>query len=443
LLRRSRLQVGSLGQLPRLQAGTRAQQSDTPHPLLKSSHKRPRERYRLPLATLAHNNTANSTTGFTPSQLLIGWELRMTLEQAESSNNQTAEQLAKSLRNNRTLAIEALNRVANRNPAPDAKWKQGQMVWLEAKNLALPYGTVKLTPRRHRPFRISKVVLPVAYQLTLPLQWNIHPVFHASLLTPYVEIDNHGPNFSQPPPNITIGENEYEVETIRSHRYFGRQKKLQYLLKWKGYPESDNTWEPTAQVHAPQLIKQYHTRCPATTIKTLLLRPETNHHSSPWTAPLHPPHPLTAALTSHTSRSLSTHLGPTTTARSSSEAYSDEPRTPLTSLKSSSRVNALTLPTRTPSRLPLRARSATVDSTTDTSRTPWLWMHWKPCKYRHPLSHFITPPQPSSAGHDLPTPPIQTFPSLSPSLTCLPLPPVSGCVGPVMRDSASRLTWCF
>jgi hypothetical protein len=73
----------------------------------------------------------------------------MTPEQAELSNNQTAEQLAKSLRNNRVLAIEALNRTTNRSPTPDTKWKQGQMVWLEAKNLALPYGTAKLAPRRH------------------------------------------------------------------------------------------------------------------------------------------------------------------------------------------------------------------------------------------------------------------------------------------------------
>jgi hypothetical protein len=168
----------------------------------------------------------------------------MTLEQAELSNNQTAEQIAESLRNNRVMAIQALNRTANKNPTPDARWKQGQMVWLEAKNLALPYGTVKLAPRRHGPFCISKIISPVAYQLALPLQWNIHPVFHASLLTPYVETDNHGPNFSRPPPNITIGQNEYEVEAIRSHRHFGRQRKLQYLLKWKGYPESNNTWEP-------------------------------------------------------------------------------------------------------------------------------------------------------------------------------------------------------
>src|SRR6266403_5521053 len=34
-------------------------------------------------------------------------------------------------------------------------------------------------------------------------------------------------------------------------------KRLQYLIKWKGYPESDNTWEPADQVHAPELVKHY------------------------------------------------------------------------------------------------------------------------------------------------------------------------------------------
>ena len=91
------------------------------------------------------------------------------------------------------------------------------MVWLEAKNLSLPYGTIKLAPRRHGPFKITKVISPVVYQLELPHPWSIHPVFHASLLTPYVETDAYGPNFSRPPPDLTKGEAEYKVEAIRSH----------------------------------------------------------------------------------------------------------------------------------------------------------------------------------------------------------------------------------
>lgn len=34
----------------------------------------------------------------------------------------------------------------------------------------------------------------------------------------------------------------------------------QYLVKWKGYPESDNTWEPMENIHSPELIKAFHKR---------------------------------------------------------------------------------------------------------------------------------------------------------------------------------------
>jgi hypothetical protein len=52
------------------------------------------------------------------------------------------------------------------------------------------------------------------------------------------------------------------VEQIHSHRTWGRSKTLQYLIKWKGYPESDNTWENANQIHAPELIKKnFITRC--------------------------------------------------------------------------------------------------------------------------------------------------------------------------------------
>jgi len=151
------------------------------------------------------------------------------------------------------------------------QWTIGKKVCLDGKNLPLPYRTIKLAPRHYSPFEITKVISSVAYCLGLLIQWNIHPIFHASLLTPYVEMDSHGPNFSRPPPDLIKGENKYEVKTIRKHKCFGRNKKLQYLLKWKGYPESDNTWEPVEQLHAPQLLKEYHACHPLTAIKALLI----------------------------------------------------------------------------------------------------------------------------------------------------------------------------
>ena len=85
----------------------------------------------------------------------------------------------------------------------------GSKVWLEATNLKLPSNlTPKLAPKRYGPFEVTTQVSKVAYRLSLPTHWKIHNVFHASLLTPYRETDQHGPNFLEPPPDIIEGELE-------------------------------------------------------------------------------------------------------------------------------------------------------------------------------------------------------------------------------------------
>jgi len=83
----------------------------------------------------------------------------------------------------------------------------GDQVWLEGTNLHLPANiTPKLSPRRYRPFKVAAIVSKVAYKLELPEHWKIHNVFHASLLIPYKETSQHGPNFLEPPPDILKGE---------------------------------------------------------------------------------------------------------------------------------------------------------------------------------------------------------------------------------------------
>src|SRR6201999_1143597 len=154
-------------------------------------------------------------------------------------------------------AIDAINQLANNKGAPTPRFQKGDKVWLEARNLKLPYGTPKLLPRRYGPFKISEIVSPVAYRLALPPRWNIHPVFHASLLTPAHETKMNGPLYSQPPPDIIDGEPEYEVERILDERFTGRDKRHEYLVLWKGYPLSDASWEPATGVHAPDLIKEF------------------------------------------------------------------------------------------------------------------------------------------------------------------------------------------
>ena len=143
---------------------------------------------------------------------------------------------------------------------PESQYHTGDWVWLEAKNLTLPYTSAKLAPKHHGPFRITKEISPVAYQLKLPRAWTIHYVFHSSLLTPYKETQEHGAQFQCPPLELIDNEEEYEVEDIINHRYHGKQSQLQYLICWKGYSAADDTWEPADQVHTDQLVKKYHSK---------------------------------------------------------------------------------------------------------------------------------------------------------------------------------------
>ena len=110
------------------------------------------------------------------------------------------------------------------------------------------------------PFKITKVLSPITYQLQLPLSWKIHNVFHIDLLTPYNKTTMHGPNFIEPPPDLIDGEEEYKVETILDSRRYGRGRKLQYLVKWKGYSDAENQWVDAKDVHADQLLDQFWRR---------------------------------------------------------------------------------------------------------------------------------------------------------------------------------------
>jgi Chromo (CHRromatin Organisation MOdifier) domain len=134
------------------------------------------------------------------------------------------------------------------------------MVWLEGANLKLTHLKSKLDAKRYSLFPITKEISPIVFQLTLPPQWRIHNVFHTSLLMPYKEIEEHGDNFPQPPPELIDGQEEYEVEQILNSRWTGHAQKLQYLLRWKGYSRAHDSWQDATEVHAPELIREYHAR---------------------------------------------------------------------------------------------------------------------------------------------------------------------------------------
>jgi len=172
------------------------------------------------------------------------------------------------------------------------KYREGDYVWLEGHHLHTNQPTAKLAPKRHSPFPIVQVMSPVNYQLKLPTQWSIHDVFHIDLLTPYRETDLHGSNYSRPAPDLVDNEEEYKVEKILDSWQFSRGQKKQYLIKWKGYPDSDNEWVDKRDIHAPEAIREFENQSPAT--KTHIRRSDTSESLIP--SSLHSTEPLTKLI---------------------------------------------------------------------------------------------------------------------------------------------------
>jgi hypothetical protein len=149
---------------------------------------------------------------------MMGYHLRHFPDSHPKSNIPNIEQQLSLLNHARDEVLAAhelaCNTMKQRITSHFVPFTKGDKVWLEANNLNLGYPNWKLTPRCKGPFTIIDVLSPITYQLTLPSQWRIHPVFHAALLSPYKENKTHGPNFIAPPPDIIDGKEEQKIEVI-------------------------------------------------------------------------------------------------------------------------------------------------------------------------------------------------------------------------------------
>jgi hypothetical protein len=196
----------------------------------------------------------------------MGWNPRTTWHQ-KPVTVQTVQERLEEILVIRQHAQDSIKRaqhlMATRGNTKFTPYKEGARVWLEGTNLNTFYPTAKLAPKRHGPFPIKRVLSDVSYELDIPGQWKIHPVFHANLLTPYKETELHGVNYTRPPPDLIEGQEEYEVEKVLELKRKGQGRKLHYLIKWKGFPISDSSWEPADNVaHAPDAIRDFYQEHP-------------------------------------------------------------------------------------------------------------------------------------------------------------------------------------
>jgi Chromo (CHRromatin Organisation MOdifier) domain len=165
-------------------------------------------------------------------------------------------------------------------------YQKGQKVWIEGTNLKTTHPTMKLRAKCFGPFKITEVISPVTYRVQLPAQWKVHNAFHVSLLHLHKAMELYSETFTEPPPDLIAGHEEWEVENVLASRRQGHWKKLQYLIRWKGFSEVHDSWEPPENLeNAHKVIKDFY-RTNLQAIRCVILKDQTMNTFLPSHSPL-------------------------------------------------------------------------------------------------------------------------------------------------------------
>jgi hypothetical protein len=223
---------------------------------------------------LAYNSSVQASTGFTPFRLNSGQEVMLPIDhairQARSNPSQDAtdriRQFAEDISRAKQHLLKAQQRQAHYTDKHrrHVTFKVGDSVLLSTEHLRMQ-GRVtspKFACKYIGPFRIKRIVNDNAYELDLPEQLQIHPTINISRLKIYHDgqatfPDRPAPHHRPPPAVIDADGNQlWEVDAILASRRRGRT--LQYLVRWKGYPSWEATWENASNVRdAPDALAAF------------------------------------------------------------------------------------------------------------------------------------------------------------------------------------------
>ena len=219
----------------------------------------------LPYAEFAINNSYQESIKTTPFMVNTGRDPKSNIEWClkipKQSKVPAVEEFIASMQHALSTAKSALyaaqqrqKSYADRRLRPE-EFQPGDQVMLSTQNIRLKMpGTPKLMPKWLGPLTVTDRINSVAYRLALPKSLRIHDVFHVSLLKKY-----HGSARQQQQPLSFIenGQEYFRVERIVTHRvreittrkatkHRSKATKpiVEYLIKWEGYDDDQNTWEP-------------------------------------------------------------------------------------------------------------------------------------------------------------------------------------------------------
>jgi len=229
----------------------------------------------LSIAEFSYNNRIHSSTGQSPFMINLGHHPNVRGNMNSSTEDSPGtEQFLKTIKEIRSgveTALKKTNKVIKRKwdakKKPEVEQKSGDLVWVDVAHYNTDQPSKKLSAKRLGPFPIIQKVGKSAYELKIPSTWkSIHPVINESYLTSYVIpiFEQQSQRLDNRVANPIDQTHIQEVEEILNSRWRG--DKLQYLIKWRGQPLEERTWENRAEVikGTPRLCKEFHQRHPDT-----------------------------------------------------------------------------------------------------------------------------------------------------------------------------------
>jgi hypothetical protein len=162
----------------------------------------------LPLAEFMYNNSVTQVTQLTPFFTNYRYYPKTIWTSSKESKNPASKadmHWIKVMQDRGTQALEKtqdyMSKYNDQHHQPQPEYEEGDKVLLNVKNNWTVRPTKKLAPKLYEPFCILARVGKSDYRLKLQSRWQIHNIFHTSLLKLYQkrhdEKDDH--RFNQNP----------------------------------------------------------------------------------------------------------------------------------------------------------------------------------------------------------------------------------------------------
>ena len=218
----------------------------------------------LHLGEYCYNTTHHMSIGMSPFRALYGYDAPSFVEMAFGESRapkakdwiQESQDILKALKDNLVMAQNQQKTYADKHRV-ELSFEIGDMVYLRLQ----PYrqsslkksGAEKLRPRFYGPYRVTRRIGEVAYELELPASSKIHNVFHVSCLkkalgqqvissTDLPPLDEEGHLVLVPEEIIDVRERKLRNRVIK-----------EYLVRWKDLPAEDATWDNEQILQHPSL----------------------------------------------------------------------------------------------------------------------------------------------------------------------------------------------